>query len=237
MPVDEPTLLYCERVVELLIDLETQLPTRRYVNTLLDDHQVVVCSRLAPCMARADTTLLQQLSDRLAFYAKFEINDQTGLALTDLEMTEAHCAQLIHLQHTAFKHFKDIFPELPLANLGSIESRADLLWHLEPVDAAHLARLADAVNIRSQPIVNVGLDTKQYLLECLVAKYEKRPSQVEKVNAMPLYPNEVRPAPNTSNSASWTEPLLTVPYRKLSSATPSFNLNSTPATAHWRCPS
>jgi intron-binding protein aquarius len=28
--------------VELLVDLESQLPTRRYFNTLLDDHHVVV---------------------------------------------------------------------------------------------------------------------------------------------------------------------------------------------------
>ena len=39
---------YCDRFVELLIDLESQLPTRRYFNTLVDDHHVVVACQYGP---------------------------------------------------------------------------------------------------------------------------------------------------------------------------------------------
>jgi len=35
----------CDRTVELLIDLESQLPTRRYFNTLLDDHHIILHCR------------------------------------------------------------------------------------------------------------------------------------------------------------------------------------------------
>ena len=38
---------YCDRFLELLIDLEAQLPTRRFFNTLLDDHHVVLFCRFA----------------------------------------------------------------------------------------------------------------------------------------------------------------------------------------------
>lgn len=91
---------YAERFLEFLIDLEAQLPTRRFFNTLLDDHQIVVLCKLAPFMRRdnKDVELLKKLLDTLAFYSKFEINDQTGVALTNIEMTENHCKQLIHLQ-------------------------------------------------------------------------------------------------------------------------------------------
>ncbi|CAG8739700.1 18149_t:CDS:2, partial [Dentiscutata erythropus] len=38
---DSDAIAYCERFLEFLIDLEAQLPTRRYFNTLLDDHQIL----------------------------------------------------------------------------------------------------------------------------------------------------------------------------------------------------
>ena len=41
-PVSEDAVSYCERVLELLLDLEAQLPTRRFFNTLLDSTHFVV---------------------------------------------------------------------------------------------------------------------------------------------------------------------------------------------------
>lgn len=98
--VDQELIKISERYLEFFIDLEAQLPTRRFFNTLLDDHEVVVLSQMAPLMRREDkdVDLIKKLLQRLEFYSKFEINDQTGVALTDLEMTEAHCQQLIQLQ-------------------------------------------------------------------------------------------------------------------------------------------
>lgn len=88
--------------MELFIDLEAQLPTRRFFNTLLDDHEITVLSEMAPFMRRQskDVDLLKKLLATLSFYSKFEINDQTGVALTDIQMTETHCQQLIKLQVT-----------------------------------------------------------------------------------------------------------------------------------------
>ncbi|KAI8070842.1 P-loop containing nucleoside triphosphate hydrolase protein [Gongronella butleri] len=193
--VSSDLVLYCERLVEFLIDLEAQLPTRRFFNTLLQDHQVVVLCQLAPVMRRKDTDvdLLKQLLESLAFYAHFEINDQTGLALSDLDMTEAHAQRLLRLQHTVFRHFRDIFPELPLSNLGAIDTRDDLLWHLEPAAEDDIARLCAHLGMRCDP-VHPGLasriDRKPFLLECLIDTYQKRPSQIHRINHTPLYPDE-----------------------------------------------
>ena len=40
--VDEDAVTYCERFLELVTDLEAQLPTRRFFNTLLDSCNFVV---------------------------------------------------------------------------------------------------------------------------------------------------------------------------------------------------
>ncbi|OAD06901.1 hypothetical protein MUCCIDRAFT_137824 [Mucor lusitanicus CBS 277.49] len=191
--VDQELIKISERYLEFFIDLEAQLPTRRFFNTLLDDHEVVVLSQMAPLMRREDkdVDLIKKLLQRLEFYSKFEINDQTGVALTDLEMTEAHCQQLIQLQHVAFRHFRDEIKELPLANLASIETRQDLLWHLEPLSEDVLTRLCNLLDLRSAPLdITIGIDTKEFLINVLISKYQKRASQVENINNQPLYPDE-----------------------------------------------
>lgn len=53
---------YCERFVELLIDLEALLPTRRFFNTVLDDCHVVVRCQLAPLVRREEGKLFGQVS-------------------------------------------------------------------------------------------------------------------------------------------------------------------------------
>lgn len=96
--VDPALVCYCERIVELLIDMETQLPTRRYVNTLLDDAHVVIRCYRSNLVQRPEGRLFVRLLDILKFYAGFEVNDQTGLSLTDKEMIDLHYKRILTLQ-------------------------------------------------------------------------------------------------------------------------------------------
>ncbi|CAJ0765961.1 21087_t:CDS:2, partial [Entrophospora sp. SA101] len=96
---DPDAIAYCERFLEFLIDLEAQLPTRRYFNTLLNDHQILVLCKLSPLLKRQEgCELFKQLLEILKFYAGFEINDHTGSALTYDQLTEIHCQKLTALQ-------------------------------------------------------------------------------------------------------------------------------------------
>ena len=45
--VSEDAVTFCERFLELITDLEAQLPTRRFFNTLLDSCSFVVSYLLA----------------------------------------------------------------------------------------------------------------------------------------------------------------------------------------------
>ena len=47
---DRQKLLYCERFTELLIDLLSQLPTRRFVRTLLEDRAILIKCRMSPLL-------------------------------------------------------------------------------------------------------------------------------------------------------------------------------------------
>lgn len=69
---------YCERFLELAIDLLSQLPTRRFVHALMEDRAVLVRCKRAGLYAQSDGELFVQLTDLLQFYLAFDIDDHTG---------------------------------------------------------------------------------------------------------------------------------------------------------------
>ncbi|KAJ2953282.1 hypothetical protein O0L34_g867 [Tuta absoluta] len=56
------TVRYCERFLELMIDLEALLPTRRFFNTVLDDCHLVVRCQLSALTRREEGQLFLQVS-------------------------------------------------------------------------------------------------------------------------------------------------------------------------------
>ncbi|KAF9094292.1 hypothetical protein BGX23_002306 [Mortierella sp. AD031] len=189
---DEEKIAYCERFMEFFIDLEAQLPTRRYFNTLVEDHQIVAICKLSKFASNKESgVLFSQLLDILAFYTGFEINGHIGLALTKEEMTEIHAARLSKLQRIAFAEFRDELMDLAMSNLRAIESRESLLKHFETLNQEQLIQLCQLFNIRTTKITDPSTDhSRTMLLEVLLLQFEKRHSQVERINALPLYPDE-----------------------------------------------
>ncbi|KAL5542059.1 hypothetical protein UlMin_009769 [Ulmus minor] len=98
--VDDARVLYCERFMEFLIDLLSQLPTRSYnicsssssffsclyLRPLVADVAVVAKCQLSALDRREKGKLFAQLVDLLQFYEGFEINDHVGTQLTDDEL-------------------------------------------------------------------------------------------------------------------------------------------------------
>ncbi|CAH2230636.1 jg19542 [Pararge aegeria aegeria] len=62
--VDPYAVRYCERFLELMIDLEALLPTRRFFNTVMDDCHLVVRCQLAPLARRSEGQLFLQFAGR-----------------------------------------------------------------------------------------------------------------------------------------------------------------------------
>ena len=53
---------YCERFVEFIVDLLSQLPTRRFVRTVLDDRQVLIKARMVALHSHTSGRLYGQLA-------------------------------------------------------------------------------------------------------------------------------------------------------------------------------
>ena len=186
------SVIFCEKFLELLSDLVSQLPTRRYVNTLLNDLNILAVIRLSPIFNREENGLLRDLFLLLRHFMNFPIEDSTGAQLTQLQFSEKHSEQLARLQRTALKRFKSKLTILALSNYGSIDQRKELESHLHPLTESELAELCAALGFRTAyptaANVPVGHDLQ---LEVLISAHERKKSFSETIRDLSIVPTEV----------------------------------------------
>ncbi|KAG2495214.1 hypothetical protein HYH03_006820 [Edaphochlamys debaryana] len=139
----------------------------------------------------ASATLFRQLVDLFAFYMAFPINDHTGEPLTDDDVNAAHYDKVCQFQRLLFKHWQQLEPlrDLALGNAGAVEQRDNLKRQLSALSPEQLrAMVCRQLRLVGEEDV-WGADTG-FLMEVLLSAYERRRSQRELVNEMPLYPTE-----------------------------------------------
>ncbi|XP_069126359.1 LOW QUALITY PROTEIN: RNA helicase aquarius-like [Argopecten irradians] len=182
---------YCERFMELMIDIESQLPTRRFFNALMDDVHLVVRCQMSTLVNRKEGKLFGELLEMLQRYAEFEIDDQTGEALTIHDRIDLHYNRVLALQKVAFRHFSEDLRSFAVSNVASVDSRESLLKFFKSLSKSDLHRVL--AYIHQLPMIKDEEETTQkedYMMELLVSRHEKRRSQLEQINEMPLYPTE-----------------------------------------------
>lgn len=185
-------ILYCERFVEFLSDLQSQLPTRRYVNTLLQDLHVLPALVLSPIYNDEENgLLLRDMCILLSHYTYFTIDDQTGVQYARTEAYDKHCANLARLQRIALKHFKDKLTVLALSNYGSIDQRSELESLLLPLTDEDIFSLCDLLGLRTSYPESSGISIdRKFLTEVLLSSFERRPTFQETAHDMSLVPTE-----------------------------------------------
>ncbi|KAK1141393.1 hypothetical protein N8T08_009065 [Aspergillus melleus] len=184
-------LHYCERFLEFLVDLEGQLPTRRYVNTLLKDLNLLSVTRLSPLYRSPDNTLFRDLYDLLVHFVNFAIDDHTGETLSPQAVYEAHCQELSHLQRVSMKLFKDKLMILALSNYGSIEQRSELEGQLASLEESELQNLCSHLGFRTvYPGQSQVSPSRQLYLEIILASYERKTSFQEASSQLAILPTE-----------------------------------------------
>lgn len=186
--VDEACILYCERFMEFLIDLLSQLPTRRYLRPLVADVAVVAKCHLSALYTHVKGKLFAQLVDLLQFYENFEINDHVGTQLTDDEVLQSHYDRVQSFQLLAFKKVPKL-RELALANIGAIHKRVDLSKKLSVLSPEELKDLV-CCKLKLVSKEDPWSERVDFLIEVMVSFFGKQQSQKEAINALPLYPNE-----------------------------------------------
>lgn len=189
--IDEHSIIYFERFIELQIDLLNQLPTRRFYRTLFESSHFIVLSKASAFYGMEQGKLFKQLLSILHFYERFEIDDFSGEALSDAQVSTLHYSSVQRAQSTAFKHFLPELRRFALTNVASVDTRAALLKWLEPLSDEALKDFCTRLNlIGDHGVLHSTELSRERLLDVFVAHMERRQSQIDALNAKSLYPDE-----------------------------------------------
>ncbi|KAL5700077.1 hypothetical protein ACHQM5_025575 [Ranunculus cassubicifolius] len=218
--INDACVLYCERFMEFLIDLLSQLPTRRFLRPIVADVAVVSKCHLSSLYTHVKGRTFAQLVDLLQFYEGFEIDDHVGTQLSDDNVLLTHYSRLQAFQLLLFKQMPKL-RELALANIGSIDKRAELSKKLSTLSHEELQDLVCS-KLKLVSVNDPWVKRVDFLIEVVVSFFEKRQSQKEAINALPLYPNEqimwdesVIPSVNYSGEGCLALPKLNLQFLTL----------------------
>jgi len=185
------TTLYCQRFLEFISDLLSQLPTRRYVNALFKDLHVLPILKLSALHNDEHHGLVRDQYTLLSHYMYFPVDDQTGAQFNLTETNDRHCAELARLQRAALRYFKDKLTVLALSNYGAIDKRAELASLLAPLTDEELTQLARVLHLRTEYPESVAIVIdRAVLLEVLLSTFEKRATFQESARRMSVVPTE-----------------------------------------------
>ena len=175
-----------------MVDLQSQLPTRKYTNALIIDLHVLVAIRLSPIYRESKNQLFQDLVHQLDHYVHFAVNSYTSAPMSEDEMHEMHCLDLAGLQKIAIQHFKAKLTVLGLSNYASIDKRAELIEALTDLTDDEVVKLCDLLHLRtSYPEGTAVSIDRTFLVEVLVETFQRRESFVEQARKLNIFPNDV----------------------------------------------
>jgi intron-binding protein aquarius len=184
-------LAYSERFMELLTDLQSQLPTRRYVNAFLRDLNLLPAIRLSPLYMDEENALFRDLFNLLSHFTYFPIEDQTGKQLSKLEYDQEHYDSLAKLQRVGYAAFTEKLQLLALANYGSIGNREELDGHLRVLSDDELTHLCVLMGLRTEyPKSSFLVQDRSFFMEALASVVEERPTFKDVVREMTVLPTE-----------------------------------------------
>lgn len=178
-------LQYLNQFLEFLVVLLSQLPTRRFVNTLLQDLNFTALIHLSPLF----TSFYQPLVELLSFYIHFPFDDFTGTQLTKAEYQQTRSNKLKYLRQTAYTKFPTKLKFMGFSNLAALSDPVNLRDHLENLTNDELSDFAKDLGIRLAHPTGSPVD-KETSIEYFVERYKHRPSLLEQIEELQLMPTE-----------------------------------------------
>lgn len=179
---------YCARFLELLTDLVSQLPSRRYTIVLLNDLNVISLLRLSTLSSRRENDLLRDLTNLLEQFCNFQIDDAGEVAAT---RATARKQSLAKLQKVALQHFEAKLKVLALSNLASVGEPKELRPLLEPLSDVELEQLCALADLRTSYPASAGIATgRRFFLEILVSSFATIPDLRDVMQRTSILPTE-----------------------------------------------
>ncbi|KNE56581.1 hypothetical protein AMAG_02376 [Allomyces macrogynus ATCC 38327] len=175
---------FLAQLLQLLIEIENQLPTRRFAHALFMDYGVLALCESATVADQA----VQNWLAMLRVFLLFQVDEHTGQVLTKEEMEDRIEDELVAFQDLVYAQFKGQLMDLAMAHLGQLQDAAFLEEHLANVPTDVLLQLMHALTLRTTDMVTATTLSHGALVTVLVAHLAKHANPLADLAAVPLYP-------------------------------------------------
>lgn len=185
--------LYCLKFMEFVIDLDSQLPLRRFFHALLDSTHFIIRCKLSSFARHesAEGNLFTQLLELLVLYHSYDLDMITGEPLSDVESMKKHEQHVQTMQKVIWKQYDDL-KDFALMSVQSIDNRMtlkkiasnfpnseELFMFLKSIG------IVDEYTLNEEDRVNL-----EFMTEIFITSYSRKQSQLKKINTIPLLPSE-----------------------------------------------
>ena len=190
-PAQSREVAFCEKYMELLIDLISQLPTRRYTIVLLNDLNLVPVLLRSRLYQKSDSHLLRDLTALFQHFASFAIDDTEGREPSQSALEAAHYNALAQLQRVCYKHFESKLKVLALSNYSSVDTRTELEQHFNSLTDDDLKHLCQLLGFRTvYPAASNIQNDRKFWQEALLQAYVRPIDFREVVRQLSVFPTE-----------------------------------------------
>ena len=182
---------YCEKFLELLIDLISQLPTRRYTVVLIQDLNLLPVLMRSRLFQKPDNSLLRDQTALYQDFASFAIDEAEGQESTESALETAHYNALARLQRICYKHFESKLKVLALSNYSSIDTRTELEQHFSSLSDEEVKHLCQLLGFRtSYPPASAIPNDRKLWQEALLQSYVRPVNFRDVVRRLSVAPTE-----------------------------------------------
>jgi intron-binding protein aquarius len=208
-PLALTSMIAFERCLELITDLLSQIPTRRFLHLVLEDTLFLTRVRKSRMFERADGAPFRQLFEMLEHYFYFGLDNHTGQPLTDDEVQARRYRSLQLLQRLVYQHMSNVSDaeavrdckEFALSAVGPLTTLTSLRQRVETLPTAVLTNVVK--HLRLVPAGSEVLASREELVDLLVHAHTPRKPLLETINRMALYPDD---------STLWNPSLIPTAY-------------------------
>lgn len=181
---------YCEKFLELMIDIQSQFLTRRYFNIVFNDHLFIPTCKQSMFLKNLENFQTNELLNILKFYATFEIDDVTGAALTSDQMMHARHEKISEIQKKCFVSHPTEFEDFIFCAPSALNTPKDIKEMFGKLSDELILTFCEIAGIRSTSVSSGKKYSRDFLVECITWLFQKHSSQLELIKREPLYPTE-----------------------------------------------
>ena len=189
---------YYEKFIEFLIDLLSQIPTRRQVKYVLLDSNFLIKAKLSSFYQSSNGELFKKLIDNLQFFQDFEIDEDQGVVESCSRVTLVHYDKMAQFQMLLFKNYKDRLSAPAVKNINNIDSRKSLIEILDYLSDDEVLDLCDKLwlsyptetQFQEMKFLPEDLSYTDFIAEVLLDHLIQKDSFAKIIKSTALYPTD-----------------------------------------------